>query len=109
MKKRHKCVPGCVFAIPLRRKEGYVIGILSCRNRGGSVLFGYFLRNCYKQLPRAIDLDLKRSNTFLACRFGYSNDPESWPIIGKIPDFKLEDWPMLQLVTYSNEVTGAEL
>lgn len=87
---------GSVFAVPLR-SSGFAVGVVarvSGDNSGG--VLGYFFGPRYSSVPAMDSISfLKPQQALKVLRFG---DPfllnGKWPIVGRVPNWHREDWPM---------------
>ncbi len=96
---------GDVFAVPLQ-DGSYGIGVVARMDGRGAVL-GYFFNRRYDSAPAAADLGgLTALDAILVQVFG---DPGlvrgSWPVIGPLPNWRREEWPMPAFGRYE-ELTG---
>lgn len=83
---------GDVFAVPLE-DGGYGIGLVA-RATGGWVL-GYFFDRIHVELPDLDALLLERDSAIAVERFGDDGLLNgTWPILGRIPAWNREAWPM---------------
>lgn len=102
---------GDLFAVPL--SEGrYAVGIVARSDAKGAVL-GYFFGPVQldpNHLPGAEELDhLRASDAVLVKVFGDLGLVHgNWPIIGQLPSWQREDWPMPALAR-REELTGRYL
>lgn len=85
---------GDLFAVPLDA-GGYAVGLAARVNREG-VIVGYFPGQRFDELPEAADLaGLGPSDAVLVKAFGdLGLATGEWPIIGQLPGWHREDWPM---------------
>lgn len=97
---------GTWFAVPLR-SSGYGLGVVARATKRGKVLLGYFFgprRDVEPTLGAASSL--RAADAVLVVRFGdlYLID-KSWPIIGCLPTWRREEWPMPSFVR-RDELSG---
>lgn len=86
---------GDVFAVPLRNHK-YSVGLIARMAPMGKILLGYFFGSIYEEIPKFDDLPkLHPSNAIKVLRFGdLSILNGDWLILGKIPDWNKDAWPM---------------
>lgn len=93
--KKVSYTEGDVFSVPQRNNK-YCIGIIARMAPMGKILLGYFFGSIYDEIPKFDDLPkLHPSNAIKVLRFGdLSILNGDWSILGKIPDWNKETWPM---------------
>jgi hypothetical protein len=93
------------FAVPLR-DGGFAVGVVARANPKAALL-GYFFGPRREAVPSLEELAaLKASDADLVGKFGHLGLTKGkWPIIGRIPDWDRNDWPMPVFVRYE-ELTG---
>lgn len=93
---RHKknYTQGSVFAVPLR-DGGFGLGVVARSSRGGITL-GYFFGPRRDELPGSdVATLLNPADVLLIRLFGDLGLLRGeWPVLGRIPDWKSEDWPV---------------
>lgn len=97
--------PGVLFAVPLN-VGGYGLGLIARANQQG-VLLGYFFGPITTQPPEVSQVEqLSGQDAVLVGRFGDLHLKQGkWPIIGPIPDWSQELWPMPEFVR-TEPITG---
>lgn len=90
---------GDVFAVPLE-KDGYCLGVVARKPKGGKVLLGYFFGPRLIQIPKESEIPLfcprdavkviKFGDLFLL--------KGKWPVISHIPNWNREVWPIPNFV-----------
>ena len=101
---------GDVFAVTLRG-EGWCLGVVARKPKGGKVLLGYFFGPRLSELPTADRLpSLSADQARRIAKFGdlYLIDGK-WPIVGHIPDWDRTKWPMPRFVLRDPLVARAVL
>jgi Immunity protein 26 len=90
------CKEGTWFAVPLPSGNGYAVGLIARTSKRNSVLFGYFFGPIRKTVPEIEELaSMRLQESILAVRFVDTFLVEKkWPIIGKLPDWDRDLWPM---------------
>ncbi len=90
--------PGVLFAVPLN-VGGYGLGLVVRANPRG-VMFGYFFGPRRAQPPEVSQVEqLSGVDAVLVGRFGDLHLKQGkWPIIGPIPDWSRDRWPMPDFV-----------
>lgn len=91
---------GDVFALPLRA-GGFAVGVIarvSVDNSGG--LLGYFFAPKFSDVPDGDIVDtLKPAKALKVLRFGdLALLHKEWPIIGEVPGWYRDEWPMPDFV-----------
>ncbi|MGF4044645.1 Imm26 family immunity protein [Paenarthrobacter nitroguajacolicus] len=90
--------PGVLFVVPLN-VDGYGLGLVVRANPRG-VMFGYFFGPRRAQPPEVSQVEqLSGVDAVLIGRFGDLHLKQGkWPIIGPIPDWSQDLWPMPEFV-----------
>jgi hypothetical protein len=86
---------GTWFAVPLKKKSGYVVGIIA-RHGHLDRLFGYFFGPRRRAIPtlKAVQ-KLRPEDSFRRCRFSdVGLLSRRWPIIGAVESWDRADWPL---------------
>jgi hypothetical protein len=93
------------FAVPLR-DGGFAVGVIARANSDG-VLFGYFFGPRRTEPPSLDEVaTLSPADAVMVRKFGHLGIRQgTWPILGQIPGWASEDWPMPPFVRYE-ELTG---
>jgi hypothetical protein len=93
--KRIKYSEGDVFAVPLDHPGGYGLGVIA-RAKGNGPALGYFFGPRRHEVPDLADVaDLAVVDNVLVAKFGdLGLNRGRWPIIGALPDWRREAWPM---------------
>ncbi len=88
---------GDLFAVPLK-SGGYGIGVIARmkKGRGAKSIVGYFFDLKLDNIPEPSDLsDIGHSQVRYITQFGdLGLHEDRWPIIGPMPNWDQEDWPM---------------
>jgi len=86
---------GTVFALPLRR-GGYAIGIVARTSALGGLFLGYLFGPVSRVIPSLKDVEnLRPEDALRIARIGdLSLMEKTWPIIGQIPSWIHEEWPI---------------
>src|SRR4051812_7304936 len=88
------CQEGDLFGVPLEG-GGYGVGLVARSNQEG-VVVGYFFGERFLHTPDASELaTLDLGDAVLVKTFGDLGLLRSeWPVIGQLPGWRREDWPM---------------
>ncbi|MBX3031270.1 MAG: immunity 26/phosphotriesterase HocA family protein [Chloroflexi bacterium] len=91
MARRYRA--GAIVAVPLD-DGGYAVCVVARRH--GTVILGYFFGPRYQDVPTIEGLPtLRADDALLAIVVGdFSIRDGEWPIIGRIPGWEPEQWPM---------------
>jgi hypothetical protein len=86
---------GDVFAVPLEGDGGYGVGVVARASKKGPTL-GYFFGPRRDEVPELSDVqDLEAVDNVLVAKFGDLGLIRGrWPIIGALPGWRREEWPM---------------
>lgn len=86
---------GSWFAVPLRDKSGYGLGLVARMNSKGGVL-GYFFGKKFTSPPKIADLgQFSVDDSILVRQFGDLGLIKSvWPIIGRLDNWSRDQWPV---------------
>lgn len=95
------------FAVPIRGGHGWALGLVArTRSRGHAVL-GYFFGPRRDTPPTLADAQAMQPKD--AIKVGVFSDLSlldgTWPILGKLPGWRREDWPFPTLYRFE-ELTG---
>ena len=96
---------GDVFAVPLR-EGGYGVGVVARTNGEGAVL-GYFFGQRHEEPPKLADLGEPHAvdNVLVAIFGDLGLIRGKWPIVGQLPAWRREEWPMPAFGRYE-QLTG---
>jgi hypothetical protein len=88
------CQEGALFAVPLRSGK-YAVGVVA-RTSPGGVMLNYFFGPARESVPTADQLSHLRPQDALlvGCVGDLHLLQGSWLIIGQLPSWKREEWPM---------------
>jgi len=94
------------FAVPLR-DGGFAVGLVARARRQGKILFGYFFGPRRASPPSLDELaGLSPKDALRALCFGdLGMIEQKWPIIGQLPCWSREEWPMQDFVR-RDEISG---
>jgi hypothetical protein len=86
-------IMGNIFSIPLEDK-GYLLGLIARQHK--NIALGYFFNNNYLNIPKNIqECIIDKDNVCLIGLFGILGIKNNkWKIIGKLPDWNINDWPL---------------
>lgn len=100
---------GTVFLVPLRSGD-FARGLVARASKRGKIIFGCFWGpRITKQSDVSFD-DLLPSTCVLKCRFGdLGLINRSWPILGQIPNWERDSWPMPEFESRNVEAGGKKL
>lgn len=86
---------GTLFAVPLRR-GGYAVGVVARTSTQGKILLAYLFGPARQSVPPADDVkNLRPQDALRVARVGdLSLLDKTWPVIGQLPAWKREEWPM---------------
>ncbi|MCB2157044.1 immunity 26/phosphotriesterase HocA family protein [bacterium] len=99
---------GNCCAVPLRN-GGFARGVIA-RISGKGPAFGYFFgpRCSTLQELQSLGIPPGPEGAILLTQFGdLGLKKEVWPIIGRLPDWNREDWPMPGFIRYNDDRTKA--
>src|SRR5262245_17909512 len=101
---------GTWFAVPLRKKGPYAVGVVA-RGSARTQLFGYFFGPILKAVPTLAQLGQLRARG--ATLRGIFSDvglaDGEWPIIGKVAHWNRAHWPLPPFVIVDDEEDAARM
>ncbi len=114
---------GDVFAVPLRGREGYALGVIARAAKGGRILLGYFYDRYFLNLPDAEHAAaLLPHDAVLTARFGdlglFNGE---WRVLSHISNWDERQWPVPKflrreptsnrtyLITYSDKDPSVQI
>jgi hypothetical protein len=93
---------GSLFLVPLK-DGGFARGIVTRATRYGRVIYGYFFGPRIQSAEEATFDDIRPDNFHMRAKFGdlglYDG---SWKVMGMLPNWNREEWPMPDRMTRSN-------
>lgn len=95
MAKKVRYAEGDVFAVPLEGNGGYGVGVVARASKKGPAL-GYFFGPRRGAVPGLSEVgDLAAVDNVMVAKFGDLGLIRGmWPIIGGLPGWRREEWPM---------------
>src|SRR5205814_817557 len=103
---RKKYEEGMVFAIPLK-EGGYSLGVVARIARNGGLLLAYLFGPVRQRVPSLSEVEaLSPENAAKVWRIGDTQLVKGkWPVIGILPSWKREKWPVPLFVEVDDLIT----